>query len=181
MDTLTTVTPGNDTHRSSYHRHHGRRRNNKPKLDVPVGLLGHYSTEDRRPDINNVGSTAITYLVEEKDIGKVQMIVKVTPEASLTTSATRKGPSRAQPPKFVGPKNLIVSNTGRRRQASGQRYQLTTTSTPKLAQSFDGSVRTTDTFTRHRRLHRTQYSANIGDTSHHRRRNHRNPERRLIW
>ena len=86
------------------------------------------------------GATAITYLVEEKDIGNA-LVVKVTftddlgnPEGPLLSSATHP----------VGPKNLIVSNT-RGDTAFRTNIALTAT-TPKLAQSFVADVEA-DSFT----------------------------------
>ena len=55
------------------------------------------------------GATAITYLLEEKDIGK-GLRVKVTFTDDLNNP---EGPIESSPTRFVGPLNLIVSNTRR--------------------------------------------------------------------
>ena len=55
------------------------------------------------------GATAITYLLEEKDIGK-GLIVKVTFTDDLNNP---EGPIQSAPTRFAGPLNLIVSNTRR--------------------------------------------------------------------
>ena len=65
-------------------------------------------------DVNTVttdipGATAITYLVEEKDIGNA-LLVKVSFTDDLNNP---EGPLRSPPTRFVGPKNLIVKNTDR--------------------------------------------------------------------
>ena len=89
---------------------------------------------DGTNDTDITGATAITYLVEEKDIGKA-MIVKVSFTDDL---ANPEGPIESAQTRFVGPKNLIVSNKG------GDPAELTsialTTSTPKGSQSFVSSA-----------------------------------------
>ena len=82
-------------------------------------------------DTTNIpGATAITYLLEEKDIGNA-MVVKVSftddqnnPEGPIASGATH----------FVGPKNLIVKNTDRDTDFDLPRSISGTTT--KFAQSF---------------------------------------------
>ena len=86
------------------------------------------------------GATAITYLLEEKDIGNA-LVVKVTFTDDL---GNPEGPLLSSPTHPVGPKNLIVSNT-RGDTAFRTNIALTAT-TPKLAQSFVADVEA-DSFT----------------------------------
>ena len=76
------------------------------------------------------GATANTYLLEDKDIDNA-MVVKVRFTDDLSNP---EGPLRSGPSRFVGPKNLIVSNTGKD-TAFDADISLTAT-TPKLAQGF---------------------------------------------
>ena len=103
------------------------------------------------------GATAITYLLEEKDIGN-PLVVKVTFTDDLNNP---EGPIVSPPTRFVGPKNLIVSNTGRD-AALNTNISLTAT-TPKLAQGFVASTSgTTKNFT----LDFIELTfGNIGDTA----------------
>ena len=89
------------------------------------------------PDAN-----AITYLVEDTDIGNA-LVVKVTFTDDLDNP---EGPIQSQRSRLVGPKNLIVSNTGGD-PLSRTSIALTAT-TPKFAQGFEAaSGPTTDNFT----------------------------------
>ena len=76
------------------------------------------------------GATANTYLLEDKDIDNA-MVVKVRFTDDLSNP---EGPLQSGPSRFVGPKNLIVSNTGKD-TAFDTNISLTAT-TPKLAQGF---------------------------------------------
>ena len=76
------------------------------------------------------GATANTYLLEDKDIDNA-MVVKVRFTDDLSNP---EGPLQSGPSRFVGPENLIVSNTGKD-TAFNTSISLTAT-TPKLAQGF---------------------------------------------
>ena len=94
-------------------------------------------------DVSDItGATAITYLLEDKDIGN-SMVVKVTFTDDLSNT---EGPIESRATRFVGPRNLIVSNTGGDK-ALRTNPALTVT-TPKFAQGFEAaSGPTTDNFT----------------------------------
>ena len=106
-----------------------------------------------RTDIT--GATAITYLLKETDIGNsISVSVTFTDDRS-----NPEGPLRSPQTHFVGPQNLIVSNTGN--DAVYNVNLALTATTPKLAQSFTADTKA-DTFT----LDFIELSfGNIGDTA----------------
>ena len=92
----------------------------------------HWEIGDIITDIT--GATAITYLIEETDIGK-GLIVKVT---FTDDEGNPEGPIESPPTKFIGPRNLIVSNTGG--DINLRTNIALTADIPKLAQKFVSDV-----------------------------------------
>ena len=100
------------------------------------------------------GATAITYLLEDKDIGNA-MVVKVSFTDDLNNP---EGPLASPTSRFVGPENLIVSNTDRD-TAFDINTDLTalTATTPKLAQGLRGGFSSRQIHTRLYRAHFRQH------------------------
>ena len=96
----------------------------------------HEDTSGTVTDIN--GATSATYLVTESDIGKAFMVsVTFTDDATNT-----EGPLTSPRTQYVGPKGLIISNTGLQKLVYPDVGIALTSTTTKFAQGFNSSSST---------------------------------------
>ena len=107
---------------------------------TPANLMYQWAYSDGTNVTDISGATTVTYLIEDKDIGKA-LVVKVTFTDDL---GNNEGPLQSPPTNLIGAKNLIVSNKD---EDPGTRFAIALTATrSKLAQDFTSSA-TADTFT----------------------------------
>ena len=93
----------------------------------------HVDTSDTETDIS--GATSSTYLVKESDIGKAfKVSVSFTDDNMFS-----EGPLTSPPTQFVGPKGLIISNTGLDPGTYPPYGKALSSTTTKIAQKISAS------------------------------------------